>query len=240
MAGRSPRAAAAREGAHPHAGRAQRRPAPAADGADRQGLPLRGSRRRGRRWPISSRAGASSCSSTSCSTPRGTTAARVARRMPTSSPQGLIEHLHVRDTTFAAVSRAPFAKLDAYRVRKGWDIPVVLVVRQRLQLRLPHHDRRVGRAARGQLPRPRRDRRRRVRELGARGAAAGGDARHQLLPARGRRRVPHVLDVRARHRGDRRRVRLSSISPRSVARRNGRSPRAGSGAVRAATPDFAS
>ena len=36
---------------------------------------------------------------------------------------GLLEHLHVRDTTFAAVSRAPFAKIDGYRRRKGWSFP---------------------------------------------------------------------------------------------------------------------
>jgi len=36
---------------------------------------------------------------------------------------GLLDHLRVRDTTFAAVSRAPFAKLDNYRTRKGWTIP---------------------------------------------------------------------------------------------------------------------
>jgi predicted dithiol-disulfide oxidoreductase (DUF899 family) len=34
----------------------------------------------------------------------------------------LLEHLHIRDTTFAAVSRATFAKLDDYRTRKGWTI----------------------------------------------------------------------------------------------------------------------
>jgi predicted dithiol-disulfide oxidoreductase (DUF899 family) len=36
---------------------------------------------------------------------------------------GLLEHLHIRDTTFAAVSRAPLAKLEAYRARKGWSFP---------------------------------------------------------------------------------------------------------------------
>jgi predicted dithiol-disulfide oxidoreductase (DUF899 family) len=36
---------------------------------------------------------------------------------------GLIDHLNIRDTTFAAVSRAPFAKLDSYRARRGWDFP---------------------------------------------------------------------------------------------------------------------
>jgi len=36
---------------------------------------------------------------------------------------GLLDHLRVRDTTFTAVSRAPFAKLQDYRTRKGWTIP---------------------------------------------------------------------------------------------------------------------
>ena len=36
---------------------------------------------------------------------------------------GLLAHLHVRDTTFAAVSRAPLAKLEDYRMRKGWSFP---------------------------------------------------------------------------------------------------------------------
>ena len=37
--------------------------------------------------------------------------------------QRLLEHLEARDTTFATVSRAPFAKLDAYRRARGWTFP---------------------------------------------------------------------------------------------------------------------
>lgn len=37
--------------------------------------------------------------------------------------EGLLGHLRVRDTSFAAVSRAPFAKLQDYRTRRGWTIP---------------------------------------------------------------------------------------------------------------------
>jgi predicted dithiol-disulfide oxidoreductase (DUF899 family) len=37
--------------------------------------------------------------------------------------QGTLAHLHIRDTTFASVSRAPLAKLEAYRARKGWTFP---------------------------------------------------------------------------------------------------------------------
>jgi predicted dithiol-disulfide oxidoreductase (DUF899 family) len=36
---------------------------------------------------------------------------------------GLLEHLHARETTFVYVSRAPLAKLEAYKARKGWTFP---------------------------------------------------------------------------------------------------------------------
>ncbi len=36
---------------------------------------------------------------------------------------GHLEHLHARDTTFAYVSRAPYAKLAAYRAQRGWTFP---------------------------------------------------------------------------------------------------------------------
>jgi predicted dithiol-disulfide oxidoreductase (DUF899 family) len=36
---------------------------------------------------------------------------------------GLIEHLHSRDTSLVYVSRAPFAKLEAYKQRRGWTFP---------------------------------------------------------------------------------------------------------------------
>lgn len=36
---------------------------------------------------------------------------------------GLLRHLHARDTTFAAVSRAPFAAIEAYRASQGWTFP---------------------------------------------------------------------------------------------------------------------
>ncbi|CAN5462061.1 DUF899 domain-containing protein [soil metagenome] len=39
-----------------------------------------------------------------------------------SSP-GLLEHLHVRDTTLVYVSRAPLAKIEDYKARKGWTFP---------------------------------------------------------------------------------------------------------------------
>jgi len=36
---------------------------------------------------------------------------------------GLLNHLHARDTTLAVVSRAPLAKIDDYKQRRGWDFP---------------------------------------------------------------------------------------------------------------------
>jgi predicted dithiol-disulfide oxidoreductase (DUF899 family) len=36
---------------------------------------------------------------------------------------GLIRHLHARDTTLAYVSRAPLAKIEDYKARKGWTFP---------------------------------------------------------------------------------------------------------------------
>jgi predicted dithiol-disulfide oxidoreductase (DUF899 family) len=37
--------------------------------------------------------------------------------------EGLLEHLHTRDTTLAYVSRAPLPKLEAYKAKKGWTFP---------------------------------------------------------------------------------------------------------------------
>ena len=36
---------------------------------------------------------------------------------------GFLEHLHTRDTTYAMVSRAPLAKLERWKAKQGWDIP---------------------------------------------------------------------------------------------------------------------
>jgi predicted dithiol-disulfide oxidoreductase (DUF899 family) len=37
--------------------------------------------------------------------------------------RGFLDHLHIRDTTYAMVSRAPRAKLERWKAKKGWDIP---------------------------------------------------------------------------------------------------------------------
>ncbi len=36
---------------------------------------------------------------------------------------GLLRHLHQRDTTLAFVSRAPLEKIEDYKARKGWSFP---------------------------------------------------------------------------------------------------------------------
>jgi predicted dithiol-disulfide oxidoreductase (DUF899 family) len=36
---------------------------------------------------------------------------------------GLLEHLHIRDTSFAYVSRAPIEKIEDYKARRGWTFP---------------------------------------------------------------------------------------------------------------------
>jgi predicted dithiol-disulfide oxidoreductase (DUF899 family) len=36
---------------------------------------------------------------------------------------GFFEHLHVRDTSYAMVSRAPLAKLERWKAKKGWTVP---------------------------------------------------------------------------------------------------------------------
>jgi predicted dithiol-disulfide oxidoreductase (DUF899 family) len=36
--------------------------------------------------------------------------------------RGFMEHLHARDTSYAMVSRAPLAKLQRWKARKGWDL----------------------------------------------------------------------------------------------------------------------
>jgi predicted dithiol-disulfide oxidoreductase (DUF899 family) len=35
----------------------------------------------------------------------------------------MLEHLRIRDTTYAMVSRAPLAKLEGWKTKHGWDLP---------------------------------------------------------------------------------------------------------------------
>jgi predicted dithiol-disulfide oxidoreductase (DUF899 family) len=54
---------------------------------------------------------------------------------------GLVAHLRARDTAFALVSRAPLAKLEAYRASRGWTVPWYSSYGSDFQLRLPGHPR---------------------------------------------------------------------------------------------------
>jgi hypothetical protein len=153
----------------------------------------------------------------SCSTRAGRTAARAARRAPTRSRRAC------STTCTRARPRSPTSPRAAGEDRalqgeEGLDLPLVLVARQRLQLRLPRHARRVGRAPRVQLP-P-------LPGTGRLGAALR-DAGDELLPARRRtasstptRRTPAAPSRPAA-------PTTGSISPSWVARRSGRSRRAG-------------
>jgi predicted dithiol-disulfide oxidoreductase (DUF899 family) len=37
--------------------------------------------------------------------------------------QGFLDHLHTRDTSYALVSRAPLARLERWKAKRGWDLP---------------------------------------------------------------------------------------------------------------------
>jgi predicted dithiol-disulfide oxidoreductase (DUF899 family) len=69
----------------------------------------------------SSRATGNLSSITSYSTRRGTRAAQAARGFVDAL--GNLSLLKDRDTTFVVISRAPLAKLEAYKAQKGWSIP---------------------------------------------------------------------------------------------------------------------
>ena len=74
------------------------------------------------RWPISSEGARNCLSTTSCSGPttrRGVRPARRSRTGSTASSSTWRNH----DVTLLAVSRAPLAKLQAYKRRMGWTFP---------------------------------------------------------------------------------------------------------------------
>ena len=65
--------------------------------------------------------------------------------------EGLLEHLRTRDTSFAYVSQGADREDPALSAQARLGFRVVLVLRQRLQLRLQGHGRRVGGAGGVQL-----------------------------------------------------------------------------------------
>ncbi|WP_418336255.1 DUF899 family protein [Rhizobium gallicum] len=52
------------------------------------------------------------------------------------SPRKAPTNRNHRDVTFTSVSRAPLAKIEAYKKRMGWEFPMGVVPRQRFQFRL--------------------------------------------------------------------------------------------------------
>ena len=112
------------ERVHATAGRAEPPAARAALGAGRR-LGTDSIRRRANaRWRSSSTAGASSRSTTSCSVPNGTSGCPHCSFWADNF-DGIDVHLHHRDVTFLAVSRAPLAKIERFKERMGWSFPWV-------------------------------------------------------------------------------------------------------------------
>ena len=67
------------------------------------------------------------------------------------SVNGLVPHLNAHDVTMLFVSQAPLEKLQAYKRRMGWSVPVGVIGQQRVQprprvLEQRGRDARVGRA----------------------------------------------------------------------------------------------
>ncbi|MGI3198497.1 DUF899 domain-containing protein [Streptomyces sp. GLT-R25] len=146
-----------------------------------------------------------------------------------------LRQLHARDTTLAAVSRAPYAKLAAYRERMGWTFPWYSSAGG--DFNYDFHATVDDRVAPVQVFH------RTEAELAeGRNALVGEHARrlagHERVPAGGRRGLPHLLDLRPRHRGVPQRLPLArphrarppgglggAEGPRDPARHAGRRPR---------------
>ena len=112
---------------------------------------------------------------------------------------GRLRQLHVRNTTLVAVSRAPYPKLAAFRERMGWTFPWYSSYGS--DFNYDFHATLDDRVAPVSLFF------RSEAELAAAGTpwtrehARRRDARHQRVPPRGRRGVPHLLHLRSWHRG---------------------------------------
>ena len=160
-------------------------------------------------------------SSTSCSIRVGTTVARAARQRPTSFGWLLVTH---SGHAFVVVSRRPQAR--ALQAQAGLDVPVVLVVRQRFQLRLPR------------TPRPSCAGEFNFRATSSEAHGWGGSggsraARLQHLPRRRRPDLPHLLGY-ARARGGRVFLDLTALGRQE----DWEEPKGRADVVRGASPDF--
>ena len=213
MAGRPAGAARGREGADAAQRRAGPAPAGAAVGPDRRGVPLRdrpgpGVTRRSLRRPLAA-----------ARLPLHVRA-RVHGRVPVLlGDRGRLQRLGrpPRESRRHAVRgvAGPARETAGVQAADGLELPLGVLVRQRLQLRLPgvaDHRAAAGRNGRVQLRRvrhavtaggrPGRSLGRRVRRGHGNGLGdiPAGRARHKRVRARGRRRLPHLLGVRARNR----------------------------------------
>ena len=226
------------EGAHPPTGRPRRRPAPAADGAGREGVRLRGAGRQGHpprpvRGPPPAH--------------RGPLHVRpsLGRRLPQLLCRGRWRcRRGCSSTSTCGTRRSPTSPgRPSPRSRTtssaGVDVPLVLVVRERLQLRLPRHPRPGGRAGRCTTTARRRSTRPRAaratsRASGPSRARAGAPSCATATTSS----TPTPSSPGARRRSEGRTT--CSTRPPSAGRRSGRSPRAVRSTPGASQPDFSS
>ncbi len=98
---------------------------------------------------------------------------------------GIPVHLNHRDVTFTAVSRAPLTQIEAYRKRHGLELPMGVILRQRLQLRLSGIP-----DARNSSPRARRTTTTRSEPSDQ---CSEQDGHQRILQGRQERAVPHLF-----------------------------------------------
>ena len=136
---------------------------------------------------------------------------------------GLMNHLHTRDTTLAYVSRRAARQDRALQDEARVDVPLVLVQRQRLQLRLPRHHGRVRRCRSSTTSAPRQSTRRAERTSTAMSPPRCPDAVTSCATT-----TPSSTRTRCTPEGSSRLAGRTTCStrPRSGGRRNGRNRRA--------------
>ena len=110
--------------------------------------------------------------------------------------EGTRRQLEMRDTTLAYVSRAPLEKLERYKAKRGWTFPWYSSFGSDFNLDFGVTS--TGRSRRSLQLQDTRGARGGGHGLLLRGRAADRAAGPELLPARRRPRVPHVLVVRPR------------------------------------------
>ena len=127
---------------------------------------------------------------------------------------GFVVHLANHDVMLWAVSRAPLEKLQAYKERMGWSFPwassfesdfnydfgVAYTEEQQQSGVIEYQLPRDGRAAVGRGRRAEPDRRHRGRPRHGPGDVHTGGTGYERVRARGRRRLPDLLRLRARAR----------------------------------------